>query len=73
MKSPSFRKLIFIIFFSKSSIATKTLKSGSHLPKKVVLMKIAFYFILKALFVIKIFKFLSWVFGHVEKKAWLER
>ena len=69
MKSPSFRKLIFITFFSKSSIATKT----SHLPKKVVLMKIAFYFILKALSVLKIFKFLSWVFGHVEKTAWLER
>ena len=69
MKSPSFRKLIFIIFFSKSSIATKT----SHLPKKVALMKIAFYFILKALSVLKIFKFLSWVFGHVEKTAWLER
>ena len=31
--------------------------------------KNAFYFILKAFFVIKIFKFLSWLFGHVEKKA----
>ena len=59
MKLPSFRKLIFIIFFSKSSIATKTLKSGCHLPKNVVLMKIAFYFILKALFVLKIFEFWS--------------
>ena len=29
-------------------------------------------FILKALFVLKIFKFLSWVFGHMEKTAWLE-
>ena len=36
-------------------------------------MKNAFYFILKALFFLNIFKFLSWVFGHVEKKAWLER
>ena len=33
----------------------------------------AFYFISKALFVLKIFKFLSWIFGHVEKKVWLER
>ena len=32
------------------------------------MMKNAFYFILKALFVIKIFKFLSWLFGHVEKR-----
>ena len=30
-------------------------------------MKNAFYFILKALFAHKIFKFLSWLFGHVEK------
>ena len=35
--------------------------------------KNAFCFILKALFVIKIFKFLSWLFGHLEKTAWLER
>ena len=31
------------------------------------MMKNAFYFILKALFVLEIFKFLSWRFGHVEK------
>ena len=44
------------------------LKSDSHLPKKIVIcfiksllkkMKNAFYIILKALFVLKIFKFLS--------------
>ena len=27
-----------------------------------------FYFTLKALFIIKIFEFLSWHFGHVEKR-----
>ena len=31
------------------------------------MMKNAFYFILKALFVLKIFKFLSRLFGHVGK------
>ena len=36
-------------------------------------MENAFYFILKALFVLKMFKFLSWFFGHVEKTAGLER
>ena len=36
------------------------------------MMKNAFYFILKALFVLKIFKFLSWLFRHVGKTAWLE-
>ena len=30
-------------------------------------MKNASYFILKAPFVLKIFKFLSWFFGHVKK------
>ena len=55
------------------------LKSDSHLPKKLYycfieiplkMMKNAFYFILKALFVLKIFKFLSWLFGHVRKTAY---
>ena len=32
-----------------------------------------FYFILKAHFVHKTFKILSWLFGHVRKTAWLER
>ena len=30
-------------------------------------MKNDFYFSLKALFILKIFKFLSWLFGHLEK------
>ena len=56
------------------------LKSHSHVLKKFFIcfndspskmMKNAFYFILKALFVLKIFKFSSWLFGHVEKTAWL--
>ena len=37
------------------------------------MMKNAFYFILKAVFVLKIFKFLSSLFGHIEKTAWLEK
>ena len=55
------------------------IKSDSHLPKKVFIiyfndcpskmMKNSFYFILKALFVLKIFNFLSRLFGHVEKTA----
>ena len=59
------------------------LKSDSHLPKKnclicltenpLKMMKIAFHLILKALFVHKIFMFLSRPFVHVGKTAWLER
>ena len=58
---------------------SQILKSDSHLPKKSIsiwydesslkLMEIAFYFILKALFFLKIFKFLYWHFGHVEETA----
>ena len=61
----------------------RLLKSESHILKKISvtcfhenplkIMKNAFYFMLKALFVLKVFKFLSWHFGHVGKTAWLER
>ena len=68
----------------KEKIESRTLKSHSHLSKKKKniicfndshskMMKNVFYFMLKALFVLKIFKFLSWLFEHVEKTAWLER
>ena len=32
------------------------------------MLKNTFYFILKTLFVLKIFRFLSWFFGHEEKR-----
>ena len=35
-------------------------------------MKNASCFIVKALFVLNVFKFLPWLFGHIEKMAWLE-
>ena len=37
------------------------------------LKPISIFFTLKTLFVLNIFKFLSWLFGHAEKKVWLER
>ena len=53
------------------------LKLDSHLFTKhlvicfiespLKIMKNDFYFILKTFFVLKIFKLLSWLFGHVEK------
>ena len=36
------------------------------------MMKNTFYFTLKGLFIPKIFKFLSWLFGHVEKNGFRE-
>ena len=63
--------------------ATKKNKAGfSPLKKEIVIsyiessfnmVKNAFYIISKALFVLKIFNFLSWLFDHVEKTTWLER
>ena len=50
--SPS-QKYVFIIYFNE-------------IPLKVI--KNAFYFMLKALFVLEIFTFLSWLFGYVEKR-----
>ena len=52
------------------------MKLNSHLPKKIIIcfnerplkmMKNVFYLVLKALFIFKIFKFLSWYFDYVEK------
>ena len=55
----------------KSSVSGLTRFLATKSPWKV--MKNAFYFIWKALFVLKISKFLSWLFGHVEKTVSLER
>ena len=50
----------------------------SHLPRKyfiyfnespLKILENVFYFILKAVFVLTILKFLCWLFGHVEKTA----
>ena len=57
---------------------SRSLKSDSHLKNflfisfnesPLKMMKNAFYFVLKALFILKIFKFLSWHFGHVAETA----
>ena len=37
------------------------------------MMKNAFYLILnETVFVLKMFEIMSWLFGHIEKTAWLE-
>ena len=76
----------FILFIKNYYFIEKLhvflLKSDSDLPKEIYcicfiesplkMMQNAFYFILKALFVLKIFKFMPSLYGHVEKTAWLE-
>ena len=59
-------------------IAKKRLLQGAminicFIENTLKMMKNAFYFILKTLFVLKIFEFLSRPFGHVGKTAWLGR
>ena len=76
------------IFFCKYFYLRKVkynyqLKVDSHLPKEIIficfserplkMMKNSFYFVLNVIFFVEIFKFLSWLFDHVEKTAWLER
>ena len=65
-----------------TSSQTVFLKSDSHLQNFVFIcfndspskmMKNAFCFILKALFVLKMFKIMFRLFGHVEKMALFER
>ena len=71
LTSPKFRDTDHhFICISHVFVGIISLKSNSYLPKKNIfficfndspskMMKNAFYFILKALFVLKIFKFLS--------------
>ena len=68
-----FKTMLYIKKIAESwtlTFQTKFFSFGSMIQKDKMLKK-AFYFILKALFVLKIF--LSGVFGHAEKRAWLER
>ena len=75
-------------FLDKNSVHVHASKSAAHtgtwikvglspsekkneIPLQV--MENAFYFILKALFILKVLKLLSWLYGHWEKTAWLER
>ena len=55
-------------FYIKNQLKSEIFKVDFHLPKRTALLAP-----MKALFVLKIFKFLSWLFGHVGKTAWLER
>ena len=59
------------VFIIKVGLSTfqKTVTCFIESPLKM--MENAFYFTLKVLFILKIF--LSWLYGHLEKKAWLER
>ena len=68
------------LFFSLEEGISQVVKVGLSLPKTITsfesplkMIDNAFSFILKTFFVLNIFEFLSWFFGHVEKTAWLDR
>ena len=50
--------------------ALSYLRHFSETKKSLKMMKHAFYFTLKALLVLIIFNFLSWIFGHVKKRLY---
>ena len=64
----------FVLWFSRTLILLKKLLYVLQWKTFVDLEsdEKCFLFILNALFVLKIFKSLSWLFGHVEKMTWLE-
>ena len=59
---------LYILFFK---VGLSSFKQNSFIcfdESLLKMMKSAFYFILKALSVLKIFNFLSWLFGHAKKR-----
>ena len=54
----------FLLFKGVLSALRQFLAAESHLK----MMKNAFHFTSKALFVLKIFKFLPWIFGYIAKR-----
>ena len=48
--------------------ALSGLRQFLAIENPIKMMENAFYFILKAFFVPRIFKFMSWLLGHIEKR-----
>ena len=57
------------IFIKVGLSPSKKICVSCLIENPFIMMKNAFYFILKSLFILKIFKFLSRLFGHVGKTA----
>ena len=54
-----------LLKYIKVALSSLRILLAAESPLKM--MKNAFYFVSKALFALKIFKFLSWIFSHVAK------
>ena len=57
-----------LIFNAKFKGALSRLRQFLATERSLKMMKNAFYFILKTLLVLKIFKFLSWILSHVKNQ-----
>ena len=59
-----------------TEIRTLTLQKEMYfcfIERPLKIMKTALYFILKSLFVLKILKLLSWIFGHAGKRSLIRK
>ena len=59
-------KNVDILYWFKGALSS--LRQLLEIESPLKMMKNTFYFTIKALFVIKIFKFLPWLVGHVKKR-----
>ena len=70
MSAALYHTLFYLHFiFQSRTLTSKKNCVVCFIESPLKMMKNAFYFILKALFVFKIFKFLSLLFEHAEKRA----
>ena len=80
--APEFTEIEVWLLLTFLYMLTKSIKVGLSPPKNIFYLlqwkpfkngKNVFNFALKPLSVLKIFKFLSWIFIYAEKRAWWER
>ena len=64
---------LYQTMFLKVGLKPKKISCYLLFWKSFKMTKNAFYFSLKALFILKKFKFWSWLLGHAGKTAWLRR
>ena len=63
---------MLILLKAHSKVFLESLREFLATESPLKMMENAFFFTLKALFVLKVFKFLSSLFTHAEKMAWLK-
>ena len=79
-KANNWRKclILFVTVLFIGMVKVRRLPSNKNCficfnERSLNMMKNAFHFILKALNILKIFNFFSWLFTHVEKTSWLTK